>query len=302
MRGPETAAAFPAVLYGGDTAPPPSDGRLEEDGGARTHAWRQPLPRQPLHQKNLRPRRQRCAATTAAPAAPPADTAGARCSPPAPHSHSQPQPQPQQERPSEHLARIGAMVYTEEEEHVSESIRAGMRELLLRHPVYELRALCKVIGVPAAAAAGGGGGGGGRRVRFNKAAQVAAVFETVLGARATQREYVGVLKVVWEGTLYEYLRAEGLGAQADAKRVDPRESVLKHWRRAEVAGTAPLAHVDALLPRTVRVAGRLAQATTDPTALALLANVASAESALKAIERLLRDGGMLSEGGYGGMN
>jgi len=152
----------------------------------------------------------------------------------------------------------------------------------------------------AAAGGGDGGGGGGRRVRFNKAAQVAAVFETVLGARATQREYVGVLKVVWEGTLYEYLRAEGLGAQADAKRVDPRESVLKHWRRAEVAGTAPLAHVDALLPRTVRVAGRLAQATTDPTALALLANVASAESALKAMERLLRDGGMLSESGYGG--
>eukprot|EP00937_MAST-01D_sp_MAST-1D-sp2_P000026 g26.t1 len=151
--------------------------------------------------------------------------------------------------PDERLASIEAIKFddNQNEDTVSDAMRAGMRELLEAHSAYELHALCRALEVRTAPPRAKGE----RRRPFNKLELVDAIVAQKLGARAVQSDFWDALQPMWESTLVEYLRQRD-DPRAESTRVDPRHSVMVRWKRARIA--PPPALIPAFMPRTVHPA------------------------------------------------
>ncbi|CAN0270833.1 unnamed protein product, partial [Phaeothamnion confervicola] len=95
-----------------------------------------------------------------------------------------------------------------------------------------------------------------------------------------------VLRSVWEGILFEYLRAAGHPLRGVG--LDPRHFVLRHWRRSLLEPGGATVGLKLAVARRIRPRGPFA--SEDADVAAVRAAVGRREVAAKAAERTLRDG------------
>jgi hypothetical protein len=98
----------------------------------------------------------------------------------------------------------------------------------------------------------------------------------------SERDYVVVLKMMWEGTIIEYLRS--IGMPMKLARQDPRTVALKHWRSRRAEKKNPFDRL--YVPRTLKV--RSKERSTDPAILNFLRDIKDRDEDLKECERYVR--------------
>ena len=67
--------------------------------------------------------------------------------------------------------------------------------------------------------------------------------------RQVRNKFSEVLRLFWEGLLYEYLRS--VGCPLRDSELDPRDFVLRYWRRGELDPSVPQSFVPFYLQRQV---------------------------------------------------
>ena len=109
----------------------------------------------------------------------------------------------------------------EEEKRLAQIVREGLSTLLDMHNPAELGSLCGALGLVEECEFGTHGekkAGVMRRVALE-------------GARhgSTEKAHMDCLAMMWDGILFEYLRAEGMPLRS--ARIDPRVFTLQLWRK-----------------------------------------------------------------------
>lgn len=114
-----------------------------------------------------------------------------------------------------------------EEQRMAANLREGLSTLLEMHNPAELGSLCGSLGLV-------------EECEFGTAAEKKAAILRYLGDEgmrlgSQEKAHMRALKFVWDGILYEYLRAEGQPVRSS--RVDPRTYTLQLWRKRAAAAT-----------------------------------------------------------------
>lgn len=152
-------------------------------------------------------------------------------------------------------------------------MKAGMETLLGMHNPPELLSLCGALSLE---------GGGGLTVADKRAAVMQYIRD---GKRQAEKRFVEVVGLVWEGLLYEYLRAVGCPLKMDK---DPRAYTLRYWRRSVLDPMAVQPFVPYYLERRVAPRRDPSKVELDPDIAAIRAQIVSAEGAVKQAEKLMR--------------
>lgn len=165
----------------------------------------------------------------------------------------------------------------EEEKRMAENLRLGLSTLLDMHNPAELGSLCGSLGLVQECDFG---------THAEKKAGVLRVIADE-GARlgSSVKAHVKALELMWEGILFEYLRAEGQPLRES--RVDPRAFVLQLWRkRATFAQGGAAAFRPHYMPRHVRRRDKEPRRAADLEGL--FRGVEAKELAVKHAERCCR--------------
>lgn len=146
-----------------------------------------------------------------------------------------------------------------------------METLLDMHNAMELSSLCGALGL----------------VRTctppeQKASVMAYIRE---GKQQAELRFAEVLKLVWEGIMFEYLRSVGMPLKNS--EMDPRVLVLRHWRRSVLDPKGVGSFVPYYLERRV-VPRRAGQPAEDEDIAGIRARVGAAEVAVKEAEGMVR--------------
>lgn len=70
------------------------------------------------------------------------------------------------------------------------------------------------------------------------------------GDQQVEKRFAEVLRLIWEGVIFEYLRSVGCPIRDPAQ--DPRNLVIRYWRRSLLDPTIRAAFVPYYLKREVR--------------------------------------------------
>jgi len=100
---------------------------------------------------------------------------------------------------------------------VLQDMESGMRDLLDLHNPAELSSLCAMLGMPSEG--------------ITSEEKVAQIMAHVKGPanKPTEKDYINLMKMMWEGVMFEYLRSIGQPLRSCA--LDPREFIIRYWRR-----------------------------------------------------------------------
>ena len=166
--------------------------------------------------------------------------------------------------------------FEEEERIMLENMQAGISTLIDMHNMAELSSLCGTIGLAEMNTEGS----------FNdkKRAILASIASEAKRFKSSERAHAEVLKLMWDGILYEYLRAVGQPLRTSAS--DPRAFVLQYWRKAAAKTGGAGAFRPHYVPRHVRT--RNERAGQDEDIMSLLQGCEVKEVAVKHAEIKIR--------------
>ncbi|KAG5184343.1 hypothetical protein JKP88DRAFT_277114 [Tribonema minus] len=150
-------------------------------------------------------------------------------------------------------------------------MKAGMEMLLDMHSPVELSSLCGALGVLEPVTS-----------PERKSAVMHYIRE---GRHQAEQRFAEVLRFVWEGLLFEYLRS--VGCPVFTAERDPRIYVLKYWRRSTTDPRGAASFVPYYLERRV-YARADGQPEEDPDVGEVRARIMGAEVAVKEAEALVR--------------
>ncbi|KAK7254140.1 poly(A)-specific ribonuclease [Aureococcus anophagefferens] len=165
----------------------------------------------------------------------------------------------------------------EEEKRLAQNLREGLSTLLDMHNPAELGSLCGALGLVEECEFGTHGekkAGVMRRVALE-------------GARhgSTEKAHMDCLAMMWDGILFEYLRAEGMPLRS--ARIDPRVFTLQLWRkRAAFNSGGNVVFRPHYVPRHIRRRGKGAPRAADLEGI--LRGVEAKELAVKHVENKIR--------------
>jgi len=165
----------------------------------------------------------------------------------------------------------------EEEKRLATQLREGLSKLLDMHNPAELGSLCGALGLVEECEFG--------THAEKKAGVLRKVAQTSARYSSAERAHMECLATMWDGILYEYLRAEGQPLRS--ARVDPRVFTLQMWRRrAAFSQGGQGVFRPHYVPRHVKLRDQKPPRAADLEGL--LRGVEAKELALKHIERKLR--------------
>ena len=165
----------------------------------------------------------------------------------------------------------------QEEKNLAAQLREGLSKLLDMHNPAELGSLCGAMGLVEECEFG--------THAEKKAGVLRKVAQTGARYNSTERAHMECLETMWDGILYEYLRAEGQPLRS--ARVDPRVFTLQMWRRrAAFSQGGQGIFRPHYVPRMVRMRDQKPPRAADLEGL--LRGVEAKELALKHIERKVR--------------
>ena len=162
--------------------------------------------------------------------------------------------------------------YAEEEIRVVENFSTGVEEILSMHNAGELASLCGVLCL----ASDGTNGEKIERVLAHIARQTQI-------HRNPEKAYSDVLLLVWEGIIFEYLRAKG--AAIKSVEHDPRVRTMQLWRN-RAAEQNCRSFQPLYVPRNVQI--RTKADSLDGDIRALLNGIAAKEIFMKESEKRIR--------------
>jgi hypothetical protein len=155
---------------------------------------------------------------------------------------------------------------------VLKDMKKGMEDLLSMMNLHELASLCGALGLPNAGP------------HVERQARVLGYIRAG-GRQSAEKRFAQVLRLTWEGLLFEYLRY--VGHPLHSARTDPRLAVLRYWRRSTLApGGAGANFVPYYLERQIKA--RSAITKLDPDIERIRVTLGEHETSVKLTEGKIR--------------